>query len=288
MHRRLRDLATFLTIARNKFDCCIDFTRNDRSAFLAFLSGAQKRIVSFWVKRRWKIKRRAYNEFVRHKTREMHTIDYNLSLLEPLEIRDVAPPVHLDLPRPFLDKADALCRKAKVNNPFIIFHPGSARLEKFWEPARWADVIEQARKSWRIDALLTGGPSPLEQEHLAKIKSKLSRPDNSSAGSWIDLSGQTDLLTLTALISRARLIVTVDSAPMHLAAATGTPQVVLFGPTDPFHWHPRQSPALILQGDSPSPQQRFTSEKQAPVPMNLISTRAVIDAMDSLLSIPTK
>jgi len=45
----------------------------------------------------------------------------------------------------------------------------------------------------------------------------------------------------------------VDSAPMHLASASRTPQVILFGPTNPFHWRPRESPALILQGTSTSP-----------------------------------
>ena len=72
--------------------------------------------------------------------------------------------------------------------------------------------------------VLTGGTSRMEQDHIARIKSHLQRP-------VVDLSGQMDLLTLAALIERARLLVTIDSAPMHLAAALGTPQVALFGPT---------------------------------------------------------
>jgi ADP-heptose:LPS heptosyltransferase len=91
------------------------------------------------------------------------------------------------------------------------------------------------------------------------------------------------LLTLSALIAGARLLVTVDSAPMHLAAATHTPQVILFGPTNPFHWRPRESPALILQGKTPEPVTEF-SPVQARLPMSQISTEAVFSAMDSLLS----
>ena len=79
----------------------------------------------------------------------------------------------------------------------------------------------------------------------------------------VDFSGKTDLLTLAALIARARLLVTVDSAPMHLAAATRTPQVILFGPTNPFHWRPRESPALILQGESTIADDRFLAEAAA-------------------------
>ena len=94
-----------------------------------------------------------------------------------------------------------------------------------------------------------------------------------------------DLLTLAAVIARARIVLTVDSAPVHLAAALKIPQVALYGPTNPFHWRPRDSVALILQGDSGAPIQEFVP-KQARLPMKLISTQAVIDAMNSLLSAP--
>jgi len=93
------------------------------------------------------------------------------------------------------------------------------------------------------------------------------------------------LLTLTALVAKARLLMTVDSAAMHLAAATQTPQVVLFGPTNPFHWRPRESPVLILQGESITPMSEFRP-KQAGAAMKEISTEAVINAMDLLLSAP--
>src|SRR5204862_3711667 len=127
--------------------------------------------------------------------------------------------------------------------------------------------------------LLTSGPSRDEQAHVTAIKSNTRKK-------IIDLSRKTDLLTLAALIGQARLLVTVDSAPMHLAAATRTPQVILFGPTNPFHWRPRESPALILQGTSTSPFTEFVP-KQPRLPMNQISTEAVIDAMETLLSAPT-
>src|SRR5438067_12115426 len=91
--------------------------------------------------------------------------------------------------------------------------------------------------------------------------------------------------TLFRSIARAELLVTVDSAPMHLAAATHTPQVVLFGPTNPFHWRPRESPALILQGKSATPVTEFVPA-QPRFAMSQISTEAVIGAMASLLSFP--
>jgi predicted lipopolysaccharide heptosyltransferase III len=276
--RTLSDAALFITVARERFDCCIDFTQNDRSAFLAFLSGARKRIVSYRVRDQSKTRARIYNEFVDNRMRDMHTIDYNLALLEPLGVRNASCALHLDLPDAAREKADQLRRDFKIDNRFIIFHPGSARIEKFWDPARWAEVINHAGRNSDTDLVLTGGASPLEQTHIAEIKTK-------TRHQLIDLSGKTDLLTLTALIAQARLLVTVDSAPMHLAAAIQTPQVVLFGPTNPFHWRPRESPTLILQGASRTPLTEF-SPVQARLPMSQISTEAVINAMDSLLSSP--
>jgi ADP-heptose:LPS heptosyltransferase len=78
------------------------------------------------------------------------------------------------------------------------------------------------------------------------------------------------------------LLVAVDSAPVHFAAATHTPQVILFGPTNPFHWRPKDSPALILHGKSGAPVTEFEPVRPR-LPMSEISTEAVISAMGSLL-----
>jgi ADP-heptose:LPS heptosyltransferase len=277
VRRSLRDLALFLGLARERFDYCIDFTRNDRSALLVFLSRARKRIV-YRRRDRFQKRARVYSDYVKVRKLAMYTVDYNLALIGPLGVRNVSRALHLELPQEAREKANTLRRNLKINEPYLIFHPGSARAEKFWEPQRWADVIEHARSGSQISVVLTGGASRVEQKHLREVKGRLRQP-------VVDLSGKTDLLTLAALIERARLLVTVDSAPMHLAAATQTPQVILFGPTNPFHWRPVESPALILQGESATPLTEFSSEQPC-LPMRQISTAAVIGAMDLLLLSP--
>jgi predicted lipopolysaccharide heptosyltransferase III len=276
--RNLRDLSLFFSIAGRRFDYCIDFTGNDRSAFLAFLSGAQRRLVSYRVREQSKRRGRAYTDFVPVRMRDFHTIDYNLALLEPLGIQTPASRApHLLLPQAACEKADALRRDWKITKPYVILHPGSARPEKLWEAGRWAELIDHFGRNNDIYLVLTSGPSANEQAHVAAIKNKVQQQ-------VIDFSGKTNLPTLAALIDQARLLVTVDSAPMHLAAATRTPQVVLFGPTNPFHWRPRESQALILQGKSPAPVTEFVPA-QPRLAMSQISTGTVISAMDSLLSL---
>ena len=290
IQRKLGDVKIFRAVSREKFDYCIDFTGNDRSALLAWLSGAQKRIVSNWTRVQSKFRAGAYNEFVADRVSDLHTIDFHFSLIEPLGIRDASTTIKLQVPAAAREKVNEICRAHRIDDPFVIFHPGSARTEKFWHAQRWAEVIDYARAVLKFTPVLTSGSSALEQRHIAEIKNRLSSTRGASRSEAatapiVDLSGKVDLLTLTALIEQARMIVTVDTAPMHLAAAMETPQVVLFGPTNPFHWRPRQSRALILQGTSIAPAVEFTPEHPR-YSMNDISTEAVIDAMNSLLSAP--
>jgi predicted lipopolysaccharide heptosyltransferase III len=275
-HRNLRDIGLFFTIARRKFDCCVDFTQNDRTAILTFLSGAPKRIGASRVQVRSARRARVYNEFAHLRLKEMHTIDYNLALLEPLGITNARVDLRLDLPEHARAKARELLHAAHIDNDFVVVHPGSARAEKFWEAERWAAVIAHAQTQLQTSVVMTAGKWRFEQEHIRRIKQR-------AGNAIVDLSGKTDLLTLAAVISRARLLVTVDSAAMHLAATQRTPQVILFGPTNPFHWRPREGGALILQGDSAAPVTTFVP-KQSRASMRQISTEAVISGMDALLS----
>lgn len=275
-HGKLVDAANWFALARRKFDYSLDFTRTDRSAFLTLLSRAKTRVTADHPKFRAMVRALSYNELVDSPIGTMHTVDYHLSLLAPLGITDAPPRVQLDLPATALGNADRLlAANGLAPQEFLMLHPGSARLEKFWEPERWATVIDVAA-SYDLRCIVTGANSALERAHIAEIKAHARHP-------FIDLAGKVDLLTLAALIKRARLLTTVDSAPMHLAVATQTPQVALFGPTNPLHWAPRYTPAVVLQAGQAAPLVEF-SPKQKPAPMNLISTEQVIDAMKALLA----
>ena len=270
------DLARWCALAAADFDYCFDFSRTDRSAFLTWLSGAHERITYDTV-RREPIRQLCYNQFIPSRVGSVHTVDHHLMLLVPLGVHDASPEIHLVLPRSAETRADEII-KQQIGGDFIILHSGSARAEKFWVPGRWAKVVERLSGKLGARFVLTGGGSALERKHIEEIKSQLDQP-------IVDLSGKLDLLILAALIRRARLLVTIDSAPMHLAAALGAPQVALFGPTNPFHWRPRTTPALILQGKGPASLSIF-DPRMPPAAMNEISTESVIDAMQSLLSQP--
>ena len=206
------DALDWIALSLGKYDYCLDFTRNDRSAFLTFLSGARQRITADHPLLRTKLRARSYNEFVDAPVGSLHTVDYHLALLKPLGIENAPRAIQLNLPEATVTRADELLQAAGVETDFVCFHPGSARAEKFWEPSRWAEVIDQCAAETGLKCVLTGGRSSIEQSQIGAIK-------KAARSAVVDLSGKTNLLTLAALVRKARLLVTVDSAPMHFAAA---------------------------------------------------------------------
>src|SRR5437016_12945870 len=135
------DALDWIALSLGKYDYCLDFTRNDRSAFLTFLSGARKRITSDHPNLRTKLRARSYNEFVEAPVGFLHTVDYHLALLKPLGIENASRAIRLELPEESVTKADQFLHAAKVGNDFVCFHPGSARAEKCWEASRRAEII---------------------------------------------------------------------------------------------------------------------------------------------------
>ena len=206
--RNVRDLAIVFSVAGKRFDYCVDFTRNDRSAFLALLSAARKRIASYRVREQSKTRARVYTDFVSVRVRDMHTIDYNLALLEPLGVRDCffRSEALICHKRP-TKKPTRLRREWKITKPYVILHPGSARREKLWEPRDGRRSLTTSVEDDELDLVLTSGPSARRASAHQQQSRQLRRQK------FIDLSGKTDLLTLAALIGQARLLVTVDSAP---------------------------------------------------------------------------
>ncbi len=257
------------------YDLCLDFTGTDRSALCGVLSKAGRRITFEWVQRS-RFRRVFYSEFVASPVRDSHTADHYLHLLRGLNVPiHENSPIVLHLPDWAPRKAGQLLEEAAVTSPFILVHPGTARPEKYWPAERWAEVIQWCEANLQMPCVLSGSADGHEQSHLAAIK----KACPASAGR--DLSGRLDLLTLAALTRMASLVLTVDSAPMHLAGAFGAPQVALFGPTNAFHWRPRQDRAIVIQARTPVAPPEFRPQHPAG-PMTEISTQRVIDAIVAL------
>lgn len=123
--------------------------------------------------------------------------------------------------------------------PLIGLHPGAKDPARRWPTARFADLADRLHAQYRARFVVTGGSA--ESTLAAEIRRQ-------SVAPVLDLSGRTSSLgVFAALLSRLDLLVTNDTGASHLAAATGTRSVVLFGPTRPERWAPldRQRHAVV-------------------------------------------
>jgi len=260
----------FRALLRGGFDLALDYTETDRSAFLTRLSRARHRLTFSPTvgrpARAWATTQRIDSPVLAR-----HTVDRQLDLLSPLGIQVPQPDLHLDLN----DDAFLSLEKIVPHQNYFVFHPGAARAEKYWPAHRWAEVIAHAQSVLGYPVILIGGNSPLERTAIADIQRLLPHPA-------MDLSGRFTLEQSAALISRAALFLGIDSGPSHLAAALQTPQITLFGPTNPFHWRARHPRALTLQGGKTNPLTDFSPQSPGG-DLNALSTADVIHAINLLV-----
>lgn len=121
--------------------------------------------------------------------------------------------------------------KAKIlgDRDYVVLHPGSSQLaiakgiNKIYPVAQWVDII-QAFQSKRPELALAIVAGPEDTTLAAEFRAAV--PE-------VTILTPPRLGALAALIAKASLFLGTDSAPMHLAVATGTPVVALFGPTEP-------------------------------------------------------
>jgi heptosyltransferase II len=201
--------------------------RSFRSALLALWSGAGERIgfadsaAAFTYTRRIP------------RPKEGHEVERLLSLSGPVGAG--VPPVTLGLAPTDLAAADAWLSSYHVGPDFIAIAPGSV-----WGSKRWPYYAELAARLDR-PTVIVGGK---EDTGLADaIVQK-------AGGRAISAAGQLSLRGSAALIKRAAVLVTNDSAPLHLATAVGTPIVAIFGPTVPqFGFAPRRPGDIVMGHD---------------------------------------
>ena len=108
--------------------------------------------------------------------------------------------------------------------PVVGLVPASRWPTKNWPPERFIEVARELRAQAKATLFLVGAPDDVPV--CARIA------DGMGDG-VVNLCGKTSLVELGSLLQEMDLAITVDSGPMHMAAAVGTPVLAVFGATDP-------------------------------------------------------
>ena len=164
-----------------------------------------------------------------------------LGRLPPLRLDEPLGPPRLQAPPPALLESGEILRGLGLEErDFIAMHPGSGSARKNWPAEKFAALLRTAESAGRQVLVLEG-------ESDGEAVRKLSQ----SVGGSLARVREPSLLTLAAILSRACAFVGNDSGVSHLAAATGTPTLAIFGPTDPAIWAPRGPRARVLGFETP-------------------------------------
>jgi lipopolysaccharide heptosyltransferase I len=115
------------------------------------------------------------------------------------------------------------------DRPLAVLHPGARWATKLWPAASWAHLADWLIKEKGLAVVITGSAG--DRELAAQICAQMQEKP------W-NLAGRTGLPELAGIMQQARLAVTADTGPMHLAAALGTPVAAVFGPTSPWRTGP--------------------------------------------------
>ena len=142
-------------------------------------------------------------------------VEQNQKLLE-------AAGVSMADPAPASDAGLPVASGQDIARPYAVLHTGSDWACQQWSKARWAELADRLVEEFGLTIVFSGLAA--EGTYIADIRSLMHQPAMSFAG-------KTTVAGLKDLLRRAALCVSVDSAPYELAQLTGTPVVILAGPT---------------------------------------------------------
>ncbi|MBI3323708.1 MAG: lipopolysaccharide heptosyltransferase II [Candidatus Omnitrophica bacterium] len=221
-----RRLSVLRRLKRTGFDLSIDLQNSRQTHLWSWLIGARVRV---GYDRRWGA---LLNRPVTLPAEPMSPVAHQQALLKAAGVDPDGEAIELWPSGEDERRADALLREARLTQrrPLVGVHPGGSPKwkTKRWPIARWAALCDRLSEQG-AQVIVTGAPAEraLGEQLLTLVHS---RPALAI--------GRTSLMELACLIKRCDAFVCNDSAPLHLAAAVGTPVVALFGPTDPARHAP--------------------------------------------------
>ena len=230
----------FLKIFR-RYDMAVTLNASDRGNLAVLIAGRRTRIGFFQeqgvLKTGWR------KLFLTHPVPFPFAI--HVARVSQLAAEAIGIPVPRLDAKVFWDREDetrveGLLRREGIPVPFFAVHPFARWRYKYWLPDRFAKVSDAIVEGYGLRPVWTSSQDPEEMRLLREAAALCRFPPALCAGE-LTLNG------VTCLLSRAALYIGLDTAVSHLAATTGIPMVVLFGPTIAERWSPWNNDVPVAQ-----------------------------------------
>ena len=229
----LREISSFLSALRERrYDAVLDLQGLLKSALYVLATRAPIRVglADGREGAPWVLTHR-----VPVPAQPVHAVERYLALAAAVGATDSVREFTIPIARHDLVIAEDLL--ANCGRPRVVLHPAARWRTKLWEVDRWRKLAETLAASGTA-VILTG--SAADEAVAGEIMHGLQPPIRS-------LVGRLSLKQLAAVLQSVDLMITVDSGPMHVAAAVGTPVLALFGPTDPSRTGPLGLGGILRQ-----------------------------------------
>jgi ADP-heptose:LPS heptosyltransferase len=232
-------LKTTELLREKSFDAAVIFTvfsQNPLPAvMLAYLAGIPNRLAycrenPYELLTHWVPDIEPYTS-IRHQVRRDLDLVSNVGACTEDEELKLLPPFNLD-------EIDIRLKRAGVaiEKPWIIFHPGVSEEKRRYPAASWIKAGRMAVEEFDCQIVITG--STFESQMAEEIKVGIG--DRAS-----NVAGKFTVRDFIGVIQRAPLVVSVNTSTVHIAAAVGTPVIVLYALTNPQHT-PWKAKGIVL------------------------------------------
>lgn len=224
-------------VRSERYDVAVDLGNNDRGRTIVGLSGAKMRCANSYlypIKWLW---RQLLTDIGCSDWSVIHRVQADF-----LNVKDF-----IDLPQqepgPLIFEKSCTSRppiSLVPGKPLVVFHPVTRWQRKRWTDAHWIS-LGKALIAQNYQLIISVGPDPEEIAQGERLTQGIGPECLSTAGKlhWRHLAW---------LLYEARVFVGVDTAAMHLAAATGCPTVALFGPdSNVGNWGPWKTPSQVVR-----------------------------------------
>jgi heptosyltransferase I len=226
-------------LRREHFDAILDLQGLFRTASLAWLSGRGQRFGPIW---RREFAYYFYTTAVPVQTQWVHVVDYYMKIVETMGANDLT--VEFTLPakaEAVKSVAELLSRHKIEPERYAVLIPGSAQTSKCWPAERFGALANRLARDHALSIVATG--SAAESPMIDQISRHASNP-------IVNLAGQTSLPQLVEVLRSARIVITNDTGPGHIAAALGKPLVMMFSWSNPLRVGPYKRPECVVARDA--------------------------------------
>lgn len=173
----------------------------------------------------------------------LHEVERQLELVKNIGYTTLHSRLSLDIPKQASSCIKKKMRASGINltRPWLIMHPGGTEALRRYAPPGFIAAAKALRRKLSTQIIIAGSRS---ERALTKTVARAIGKDG------YDLGGKITLAEYCALIARSSLIITNNTLPAHIGAATSTPVVDIYATTNPQHT-PWQTKAKILYFDVP-------------------------------------